>query len=93
MAKFVVYTKIRAQPAEKREMDVMACMEGTAWSLKKAGIKDVKLIKCFCCTPPEAKEFMMELEAPNKESLSKALEKIDIPVKSITEVTEVKLKQ
>ncbi len=85
MVKFVVYSGI-----PKGEMDVMACAMGIPKMLKDAGIKDVGMKKCYCCQPPATKKLIMEFDAPNKESLSKALEKIQFPVESIAEVSEVK---
>jgi ribosomal protein S11 len=67
-------------------------MMGTHEVLKKAGIKDVNLITCYCCSPPDMKKVITEFEAPTKEALAMALQKIEFPVDSITEVTKVKLK-
>jgi len=88
MAKFVVYSGI-----PRGQMDVMTCARGIPEVLKEAGIKEVKIRRCYCCVPPEMRKVVMEFEAPSKESLSKALAKIEFPVESIMEVSEVTPKQ
>jgi len=85
MAKFIVHSGI-----PRGQMDAVACGMGVPKMLKEAGVKDVGQTRCFCCEPPSMKKLIMEFNAPNKEALSKALEKIGFPVESITEVTEVK---
>jgi hypothetical protein len=86
--RFIVYSGI-----PKNEIDVPACMMGTSEVLKNAGIKDVHLKTCYCCSPPDMKKVITEFEAPTKEILSVALQKIEFPVDSITEVTKLELKK
>jgi hypothetical protein len=85
LAHFLVFTGI-----PKSKMDPVACASGTPTLLKEAGVKDVKINRCLGAKPDE-KKFYMEFEAPSKEILAKALEKIEFPVESIKEVTEVKM--
>ena len=85
MKNFVVYSGV-----PKKELDVVACISGIPQVLKKAGIEDVKLTNCSCCSPPESRKVIMEFQAPSQESLSAALKKIDFAVESIHEVTAMK---
>ena len=88
MKKFVVYSGI-----PRKEMDVMACVEGLPEMLKTAGIKNIHVATCYCCSPPAMKKVITEFDAPSKEALSEALKKIEFPVESIMEVTKVKPKE
>ena len=85
MKQFVVYSGI-----PRKELDVVACIGGIPRALKKAGIENVHLTNCSCCSPPESKKVIMEFQAPDQESLSAALKKVDFPVESIHEVTTMK---
>ena len=55
--------------------------------LRDTGAKDIKFRTCYCCSA-EGK-VVCEFDAPNKESLSEALRKIDFPVESIMETTKL----
>jgi hypothetical protein len=70
-----------------KEMDPAHCAMGTPKMLKDAGINDVKVRTCYCCGKDG--KVVMEFEAPNKESLSNALKKIELPVESIMEAEKV----
>lgn len=69
------------------EIDPVACAMGIPKMLRDAGVKDIHVKTCYCCDA-EGK-VVFEFEASNKESLSKALRKIDLPVESIMETKKV----
>jgi hypothetical protein len=65
---------------------------GTTDVFEKTGIKDVHLKTCYCCAPEsnaDVKKALIEFDAPSKESLEAALQKITFPFDSIEEVTKV----
>jgi ribosomal protein S11 len=82
MKTFIVNSELMASG-----MDPMACATGTPKMLQKAGIKGVKVKVCYCCGPEGKPVF--EFEAPSREALSDALEKIKLPFASIMEATKV----
>jgi hypothetical protein len=82
MKTFIVNSELMASG-----MDPMVCATGTPKLLEKAGIKDVKVKVCYCCGPEGKAVF--EFEAPSQESLSAALEKINLPFAAIMEVSKV----
>lgn len=84
MKRFIVYSGI-----PKNQLDPTACLLGTDAVLKNTGVKDVHLKNCYCCSPPDINKVIMEFEASSKEGLEAALQKIQFPVDSITEVTKV----
>jgi len=88
VTKFVVYSGIPST-----EMDVMACVEGLPKILKAAGVDDVQVTACYCCSPPAKGKVIVEVEAPNKEYLSKKLEQLGFLVESINEVIRVHPKE
>ena len=69
------------------EIDPVACAMGIPKMLRDAGVKDIHAKTCYCCGA-EGK-VIFEFEASSKESLSKALRKIDLPIESIMETTKV----
>ena len=84
MKKFIVNSAILPE-----EIDPVACAMGIPKMLRDAGVKDIDVKTCYCCGA-EGK-VIFEFEAPSKESLSKALRKIDLPVESMMETTKVML--
>ncbi|WP_455364436.1 hypothetical protein [[Eubacterium] cellulosolvens] len=60
--------------------------------LRKSGLKSVYVKKCYCCEPPDFSNIIMEFEAQNEEDLYHALEKIDLPIESVEETSEVNLR-
>jgi len=67
---------------------------GTTNIFERTGIKDVHLKTCYCCSPElnaDVEKAMIEFEAPSKEALEAALQKISFPADSIVEVTKVKV--
>jgi hypothetical protein len=47
---------------------------------------------CYCCSPEsnaDVEKAVIEFEAPSKEALEAALQKINFPADSIVEVTKV----
>lgn len=85
MPKFIVYSAILP-----RETTPMACAVGTPKMLMNAGIKDVKIESCYCCGTEGKVIFVAEAET--REVVLNALNKINVPVASITEIEEVKQK-
>ncbi len=83
MKKFLVNSAILSP-----NMDPMACAVGAPKMLMNAGVKDVKIRSCYCCGPEGKVVFVAEAE--NRESLLEALNKINVPVASVTETEEVK---
>jgi len=88
MTKFVVYSGIPSA-----EMDVMTCVEGLPKVLKAAGVDDIQVTSCYCCSPPAKGEVIVEVEAPNKEYLTKKLEQLGFLVQSINEVIRIHPKE
>ena len=82
MKKFVVDSTI---PPGK--LDPIAWIMGTSKMLRDTGAKDIKFRTCYCCSA-EGK-VVCEFDAPNKESLSEVLRKIDFPVESIMETKKL----
>ncbi len=76
--------------SDVKSMDIMACANGIPKLLKDAGVGNVSVKTCYCCGP-EGK-MVVEFTAPDRETLSKALEKIEFPVSSIMETKKVEPK-
>lgn len=69
-------------------------MIGTTNVFERAGIRDVYLKTCYCCSPEtnaDVEKALIEFEAPSKEALEAALQKINFPADSIVEVTKVEV--
>ncbi len=80
MAKFIVNSAILTP-----NMDPLACSMGLPKMLRNKGIRDIKVVTCYCCG--EHGKVVAHFEAPNKEYLSKALRAINFPAESIMEVS------
>ncbi|WP_455368170.1 hypothetical protein [[Eubacterium] cellulosolvens] len=74
------------------ELDVETHIRRIPKILKKSGLKNVYVKKCYCCEPPDFSNLIMEFEAQNERDLYHALEKIDLPIESIEETSEVTLR-
>lgn len=88
MKRFIVNSKV-----PQIQLNRLTCMMGTTNIFERTGIKDVYLKTCYCCSPEsnaDVKKALIEFEAPSKEALEAALQKIAFPVDSIDEVTKVK---
>jgi hypothetical protein len=68
----------------------MACAVGTPKLLMNAGVKDAKIEACYCCGAEGRVIFVAEAES--RDVLLIALNKVNVPVASITEVEAVKPK-
>jgi hypothetical protein len=55
--------------------------------LRSAKIENVKLKTAYCCTPD--RKIIAEFEGPDKETVSSALSKINMPFTVIMEATKV----
>ena len=83
MKKFIVNTAILTP-----KMEPKACAANASSMLENAGIKDVRLISCYCCSSEARVIFVAEAE--NKEKVLESLNRINVPVASIMEAEEVK---
>ena len=83
MKKFIVNTAILAP-----KMEPKTCAANAPSMLKNAGITDVRLLSCYCCSSEARVIFVAEAE--NKEKALEALNRINVPVASIIEAEEVK---
>jgi len=89
MKRFIVNSK-----APQIQLNRLTCIIGKNDVFEKAEIKNVILKTCYCCSPEknaDVQKALIEFEAPSKEALESALQKISFPVDSIEEVTKVKL--
>ena len=69
--------------------DPKACAIGAPKMLMKAGIKNVKLRSCYCCSEYGMVVFVIDGES--KDKVLEAFNRINVPVASIIEAEEVKL--
>lgn len=67
--------------------DPKTCATGAAKMLTSGKIKDVTVKSCYCCTDENRVAFVVD--APSQDALLEVMEKIDLPVASISEVQEV----
>jgi hypothetical protein len=67
--------------------NVSAWVLGTPKLLSEKGIKDVKFKAAYCCTPD--RKIIAEFEGPDKEAVTKALQKIELPFTAVMEATKV----
>ena len=65
------------------EIGAMTCNTEIPKKLKDAGINDVSVITCYCCS--EDDKVVFEADASSKDALAEALTKINFPVDSIME--------
>jgi hypothetical protein len=69
--------------------DLQACAVGAPKMLMRAGIKNVKLRSCYCCSEYGFVAFVVE--AASRDGVLEAFNRINVPVASILEVEEVPL--
>jgi hypothetical protein len=87
MKRFIVNSNV-----PQVQLNRLTCTIGNTNVFEKSGIKDVELKTCYCCAPEEnasVEKALIEFEAPSKDALKAALEKINFPFISIDEVTKV----
>ena len=91
MKRFIVNSK-----APQIQLNRLTCIMGKNDPFERAGIKDIHLKTCYCCSLESnagVEKALIEFEAPSKEALEAALNKIAFPMESIEEVTKVKLRK
>ena len=89
MKRFIVNSTVN-----QIQLNRLTCIVGTTNVFERTGIKDVYLKTCYCCSPESnagVEKALIEFEAPSKEALELALQKIDFPFVSIVEVTRVEV--
>ena len=89
MKRFIVNSTVN-----QIQLNRLTCIVGTTNVFERTGIKDVYLKTCYCCSPElnaGVEKALIEFEAPSKEALELALQKIDFPFVSIVEVTKVEV--
>jgi hypothetical protein len=82
MKKFIVNSDV---PIEQSDMGVW--ISGVPDMLRSAKIENVKLKTAYCCTPD--RKIIAEFEGPDKETVSSALSKINLPFTVVMEATKV----
>jgi hypothetical protein len=87
MRRFIVNSTV-----PQSQLNRLTCIIGTTNVFERSGIKDIYLKTCYCCSPEsnaDVEKALIEFEAPSKEALKEALQKINFPADSIVEVTKV----
>lgn len=64
-----------------------ACATDALKMFDRAGIKDVALRKCYCCS--EYRRVVFVVEGANQNSVLKAFNRINVPIESIMETKEI----
>jgi hypothetical protein len=82
MATFIVNSAI-LRPAH----DPQACAVGAPKMLMRAGISDVTVRSCYCCSEYGSAIFVVE--GASRDGVLQAFNQVNIPVASILEVEEV----
>ena len=75
------------RPAQEPE----ACAIGAPKMLTVAGIKDIKLRACYCCS--EYGSVVFVVDGASQDSVLEAFNKINVPIASIMKAEEVKTPQ
>jgi hypothetical protein len=83
MKTFVVHSDV---PVGK--LDVPEWVLGVPKLLAEAKLDNVRLKTAYCCTPD--RKIIAEFEGPNKDAVSKALNKIGVPFTAMIEVVKVR---
>ena len=89
MKRFIVNSKV-----PQIQLNRLTCVMGTTDIFERTGIKDVYLKTCYCCSLESnagVEKALIEFEAPSKEALEAALQKLSFPADSIIEVTKVEV--
>ena len=82
MPTFIVNSAI-LRPAQ----DPKACAIGAPKMLTRAGIKDVTLRSCYCCS--EYGNVVFVVEGASRDSVLQAFNQINVPIASIMEAEEI----
>jgi len=85
MKKFIVNTAILTP-----KTDPESCAANAPRMLQNSGVKDVKIVSCFCCSTEGRVVFVVD--ADGRDKVLEALSRINVPVASIIEAEEVKPK-
>ena len=84
MAKtFVVHSDV----PNSIKSDASTWILGTPKLLSEKGIKEVAFKSAYCCTPE--RKIIAEFQGPDKETVKKALQKIELPYTAVMEATKV----
>ncbi len=83
MPTYVVNTAI-LRPVQ----DPKACAIGAPKMLMQAGVRNIRLRSCYCCS--EFGSVVFVLDGENRDDILDAFRRINVPVASIMEVEEVK---
>lgn len=81
MKKFIVNSDVQAPGTD------VSFVRAIPGMLSSAKIENVKLKTAYCCTPD--RKIIAEFEGPDKETVSNALSKINMPFSGIMEATKV----
>jgi hypothetical protein len=68
--------------------DPKACAIGAPEKFTQAGIRDVKLRSCYCCS--EYGNVVFVVEGEDRDGVLRAFDRINVPVASIMEAEEIK---
>ena len=68
--------------------DPKACAVGAPKMLMQAGIRNVKLRSCYCCSDYGSVVFVVDGES--RDSVLEAFYRINVPIASILEAEEIK---
>ena len=83
MPTFIVSSAI-LRPAQ----DPKACAVGAPKMLVQAGIRNVTLRSCYCCS--EYGNVVFVVESENRDIVLEAFRRINVPIASILEAEEIK---
>ena len=83
MPTFIVSSAI-LRPAQ----DPKACAVGAPKMLMQAGIRNIKLRSCYCCSDYGNVVFVVDGE--NRDGVLEAFNRINVPIASILEAEEIK---
>jgi hypothetical protein len=83
MPTFIVSSAI-LRPAK----DPKACAVGAPQMLMQAGVKNVKVRSCYCCS--EYGNVVLVVEGGSRDNVLEAFNRINMPIASIMEAEEIK---
>jgi hypothetical protein len=83
MPTFIVNTAIL-----RPQQDLKACATGAPQMFMNAGIKNVKLRSCYCCS--EYGNVVFVVDGESRDSVLDAFRRINVPIASIMEAEEIK---
>jgi len=82
MKRFIVNSDVPPQ-----QMDIPGWIRGVPAMLRNAKVENVKFKTAYCCTPE--RKVIAEFEGPDRETVSGALNKINMPFTVVMEATKV----